>query len=117
MRPTYTLSLRSLDHSPPHSSLTQSLLCTTGANPFPYAAGQEPPAALRDSQVGHLLATMGPAGVGGALLVQPINHRFYHSYLTSVLRDPAHGGVFKGMALLDPSCDDDFLPSFRREDG
>lgn len=53
-----------------------------GEAPFPYAEGQEPAERLRgSSNPGALIAEMDQAGVGGALIVQPINYKFDHSYV------------------------------------
>eukprot|EP00285_Hemiselmis_virescens_P012422 CAMPEP_0173386724 /NCGR_PEP_ID=MMETSP1356-20130122/9310_1 /TAXON_ID=77927 ORGANISM="Hemiselmis virescens, Strain PCC157" /NCGR_SAMPLE_ID=MMETSP1356 /ASSEMBLY_ACC=CAM_ASM_000847 /LENGTH=293 /DNA_ID=CAMNT_0014343067 /DNA_START=180 /DNA_END=1061 /DNA_ORIENTATION=+ len=73
-----------------------------GAAPFPYTTGNEPPAELRkEATVEKLLGEMDKAGVQGALIVQPINHKFDHSYVTRCLTQ--HPTRFKGMCLLDPS--------------
>lgn len=47
-----------------------------------------------------LLATMAASGVGGALIVQPINYEFDHSYVASALA--RHPTKFKGMLLAGP---------------
>ncbi|KAJ0717777.1 putative 2-amino-3-carboxymuconate-6-semialdehyde decarboxylase, metal-dependent hydrolase [Helianthus annuus] len=47
---------------------------------FPYVPGQEP--SIRGN-FDFLLHCMEEAGVDGALIVQPINHKFDHSYVTS----------------------------------
>ena len=88
---------------------------SSGDPPFPWEAGQTPPEALQDSQPPHLLKEMELAGVDGALIVQPINHKFDHSYVTSVLCDDRYAGRFKGMGLLDPACDDDYLLRLKQE--
>jgi len=78
-----------------------------GAPPFPYAAGNEPPEELRkEATVEKLLAEMDEAGVQGCLVVQPINHKFDHSYVSACLSK--HPTRLKGMCLLDPtgSADD-----------
>ncbi|CAJ1940444.1 unnamed protein product [Cylindrotheca closterium] len=69
---------------------------------FPYAEGQDPPESLTDvaSKLA-LLEQMEIAGVGGSLLVQPINHKFDHSYVISAIKE--HPEKFKGMLLHDPS--------------
>jgi len=69
---------------------------------FPYAEGQEPPESL--AEVGcasYLLQSMHESGVDGALIVQPINHKFDHSYVLSAIK--AHPTQFKGMLLHNPS--------------
>lgn len=44
---------------------------------------------------------MEEAGVDGALIVQPINHKYDHSYVSHAVR--RHPSKFKGMMLHDPS--------------
>jgi predicted TIM-barrel fold metal-dependent hydrolase len=74
---------------------------------FPYAEGQVPPESLRDAaSKAALLKKMGCDGsdnplVDGALIVQPINHKFDHSYVMSAIKE--HPDRFKGMLLHDPS--------------
>ena len=48
-----------------------------------------------------LLDAMQEASVSGALIVQPGNHLYDHSYVTSVLR--AHPDKFVGMLLANPT--------------
>ncbi|KAJ1390558.1 hypothetical protein B484DRAFT_459569 [Ochromonadaceae sp. CCMP2298] len=72
-----------------------------GSAPFPYSVGGPPPADLALCNAEHLIAQQTAAKVGGALIVQPINHGFDHSYVQSVLDHPS-GARFKGMCLLDP---------------
>lgn len=72
------------------------------AKSYPYAEGQEPPQKLADrASTLELLKQMDQAGVDGALIVQPINHRFDHSYVEAAMRE--HPSKFKGMLLVDPS--------------
>ncbi|KAG6422434.1 hypothetical protein SASPL_119006 [Salvia splendens] len=52
------------------------------AEKYPYFPGQEP---TLPGHVEFLLECMGQAGVDGALIVQPINHKFDHSYVTRLL--------------------------------
>jgi len=67
---------------------------------FPYA--QDPPDSLKDqASTRALLNQMETAGVDGALIVQPINHRFDHSYVTQAIKE--HPTKFKGMLLHDPA--------------
>jgi predicted TIM-barrel fold metal-dependent hydrolase len=69
---------------------------------FPYADGQDPPKSLADSaSKSALLEKMNAAGVDGSLIVQPINHKFDHSYVISAIEE--HPDRFKGMLLHDPS--------------
>ena len=75
-------------------------------NKFPYAEGQEPPEQLRDkASMSELLAKMKDANVKGALIVQPINHKFDHSYVLNAMKE--HPTKFKGMLLHDPSMSKD----------
>lgn len=67
---------------------------------YPYVPGQEP--SLRGN-FDFLLDCMGEAGVDGALIVQPINHKFDHSYVTSVLKK--HPSKFVGCCLANPAED------------
>ena len=71
---------------------------------FPYADGHPPPEKLRNAgSISALLKQMDEHGVAGALIVQPINHKFDHSYVTHALQ--THPTRFKGMLLHDPSLD------------
>jgi predicted TIM-barrel fold metal-dependent hydrolase len=69
---------------------------------FPYADGQEPPSPLKDAaSTNSLLEQMDTNGVDGALIVQPINHKFDHSYVMNAIEKfPLR---FKGMLLHNPS--------------
>lgn len=73
------------------------------ASKFPYAgADQTPPPQLQDAASPEaLLERMGEAGVDGALIVQPINHKFDHSYVANAMKK--YPDRFKGMLLHDPS--------------
>lgn len=85
------------------------------AEKYPYFPGQEP------SLTGHvdfLLERMEEAGVDGALIVQPINHKFDHSYVTSVLKK--YPSKFVGCCLANPAEDGSGIKEFERlilEDG
>jgi predicted TIM-barrel fold metal-dependent hydrolase len=69
---------------------------------FPYAKGKDPPASLLSlSSKSKLLEQMNANGINGALIVQPINHLFDHSYVISALKE--HPTRFKGMYLHNPS--------------
>jgi len=73
---------------------------------FPYSEGQEPPESLQDgASVKALLQKMDDAKVDGALIVQPINHKYDHSYVANAIKE--HPDRFKGMLLLDPSLNAD----------
>ena len=67
---------------------------------FPYT--QDPPNHLQDlASMDALIDQMNRGGVHGALIVQPINHGFDHTYVRRALEQ--HPDRFKGMLLLDPS--------------
>ncbi|XP_043723704.1 4-sulfomuconolactone hydrolase-like [Telopea speciosissima] len=70
------------------------------ADKYPYFPGQEP---SLPGSVDFLLKCMGEAGVDGALIVQPINHKFDHSLVTSVLKK--YPSKFVGCCLANPSED------------
>lgn len=73
-----------------------------GKDPFPYAEGQAPPERLQlSSSPSVLLREMDNAGVAGALIVQPINYKFDHSYVLDAIGNC--GGRLKGMCLANPS--------------
>jgi len=74
------------------------------AKGFPYT--QDPPDSLKDkASMLELLKQMEENGVDGALIVQPINHKFDHSYVIESIK--SHPDRFKGMLLHDPSLDED----------
>ena len=69
---------------------------------FPFADGQDPPESLAESaSASRLLQQMQDGGIDGALIVQPINHKFDHSYILSAIKE--HPDRLKGMLLHDPS--------------
>ncbi|XP_031490305.1 uncharacterized protein LOC116257568 [Nymphaea colorata] len=70
------------------------------AGEFPYSAGHEP---TLQGDLNFLLKCMEDAGVDGALIVQPINHMFDHSLVTSALR--RHPTKFVGCCLANPADD------------
>lgn len=75
------------------------------ANGFPYAEGQTPPESLRnEASTSALLKRMDDSGVDGALIVQPINHKFDHSYVKNAIQ--TYPTRFKGMLLHDPSLNE-----------
>jgi predicted TIM-barrel fold metal-dependent hydrolase len=53
-----------------------------------------------------LLQLMDAAGVQGALIIQPINYQYDHSYLLDILREPRYQQRFKLMALMDPTLEE-----------
>jgi len=72
---------------------------STGVEPFPWAV--PPPANLAGAATPEvLIAAAKEAGVAGALIVQPANHMYDHSYVTKALRE--HGDFFRGMGLANP---------------
>jgi predicted TIM-barrel fold metal-dependent hydrolase len=72
------------------------------ASGFPYATGQEPPESLSNvASTASLLKKMEENGVDGSLIVQPINHKFDHSYVTQAIQE--YPDKLKGMLLHDPS--------------
>jgi len=77
---------------------------TAESKEFPYL--QDPPGDLRDeASISSLLQQMDHNGVDGALIVQPINHKFDHSYVLKAMKE--HPDRFKGMLLFDPSLDEE----------
>ncbi|CAI8592144.1 unnamed protein product [Vicia faba] len=77
------------------------------ASQFPYSPGQEP---NLPGNVDFLLQCMEEAGVDGALIVQPINHKFDHTYVTSVLKK--YPNKFVGCCLANPAGDGSGLKEF-----
>eukprot|EP00249_Psilotum_nudum_P000288 c11233_g1_i1 orf=26-805(+) len=65
---------------------------------FPYFPGNEPTIV---GSVEVLLQALEESGVDGALIVQPINHKFDHSYVSSVLQ--RYPKKFVGCCLADPT--------------
>lgn len=65
---------------------------------FPYAPGQVPTLA---GSAADLLAVMAEAQVDGALIVQPINHGFDHSYVCHVVNK--YPDTFVGCCLANPT--------------
>ncbi|XP_030956645.1 uncharacterized protein LOC115978894 [Quercus lobata] len=70
------------------------------ADKYPYFPGQE---TTLPGNVDFLLECMAEAGVDGALIVQPINHKFDHSLVTSVLNK--YPTKFVGCCLANPAED------------
>ncbi|PON51864.1 Amidohydrolase-related [Parasponia andersonii] len=67
---------------------------------YPYFPGNEP---TLPGSVDFLLQCMEEADVDGALIVQPINHKFDHSLVTSVLQ--RYPSKFVGCCLANPAED------------
>ncbi|KAL8156916.1 uncharacterized protein LOC141671520 [Apium graveolens] len=70
------------------------------AHKYPYFPGNEP--TVR-GDLDFLLNSMGEAGVDGAMIVQPINHKFDHSFVSSALRE--YPSKFIGCCLANPEED------------
>jgi len=72
------------------------------SNEYPYASGQTPPNSLiNKASAEDLLSCMSDSGVDGALIVQPINHLYDHSYVADTIKKFPE--KFKGMMLHDPT--------------
>jgi predicted TIM-barrel fold metal-dependent hydrolase len=69
---------------------------------YPYAGPEQtPPSQLQNvASPTALLEQMEMAGVDGSLIVQPINHKYDHSYVSDAIK--AYPDKFKGMLLHDP---------------
>jgi len=75
-------------------------LWSTGAEPFPWVA--PPPADLQALATPEAyIAAARDAGVSGALVVQPANHLYDHSYVAKAIRE--HPDFFRGMGLANPT--------------
>jgi len=75
-------------------------LWSTGAAPYPWAVA--PPSDLSTAATAeHYMQQAKAANVAGALVVQPANHMYDHSYVSSALK--AHPDFFKGMCLANPT--------------
>ncbi|XP_039040060.1 4-sulfomuconolactone hydrolase-like isoform X2 [Hibiscus syriacus] len=68
------------------------------ADKYPYFPGQE---STLPGHLDFLFQCMEEASVDGALIVQPINHKFDHSLVTSVLKK--HPTKFVGCCLANPA--------------
>ncbi|XP_022955638.1 uncharacterized protein LOC111457581 [Cucurbita moschata] len=108
--PNFKLNMPFSSSSSPSSSATDGKVIDShlhvwaspqeAAAQYPYFPGQEP------TLTGHLhflLQSMEEAGVDGALIVQPINHKFDHSYVTSVINK--YPNKFVGCCLANPAED------------
>ena len=75
-------------------------LWSTGAPPYPWAA--PPPADLQKAATAEAyLASARAAGVTGALVVQPDNHQYDHSYVEKACKE--NPDFFRGMCLANPT--------------
>ena len=69
---------------------------------YKYEDGQTPPESLKNNaNVLSLLTKMKESNVDGALIVQPINHKYDHSYVLEEAMKK-YPNKFKGMLLHDP---------------
>ena len=69
---------------------------------YQYEDGQTPPESLKNNaNVLSLLTKMKESNVDGALIVQPINHKYDHSYVLEEAMKK-YPTIFKGMLLHDP---------------
>jgi len=87
--------------TPPRAMVIDSHLHVWSST-FQYAPGKEPPPELGDAVASAeaLDASLKAVGADGALVVQPINYEFDHSYVASVLSTHKN---FRGMALANPA--------------
>ena len=88
----------------PRGPRSSTRTCTSGRPPsaYTYAEGKAPPDSLAEvSSAESLLEQFAKAGVDGALVVQPINLEFDHSYVSSVI--DKYPGKFVGCCLADPT--------------
>eukprot|EP00798_Chlamydomonas_sp_ICE-L_P006095 gene6095-2692_t len=80
------------------------------ASKFPYADGKTPIDSLIDRATPTaLLEQMKDAHVDGALIIQPIDHKFDHSYVAAAIKE--YPDKFKGMWLHDPSMNSELALS------
>lgn len=75
-------------------------LWSTGVEPYPWAA--PPPADLQTVATAEAyMKAASAAGVDGALVVQPANHMYDHTYVTKAIKD--NPKFFRGMGLGNPT--------------
>jgi hypothetical protein len=108
--PPRVLSLKSsLVRPAPAHRLGPLQVWSDGRAPYPWAV--EPPPELSSTVTfDKLHATASAAGVAGALIVQPVNHKYDHSYTDAALR--AFPAFYKGMGLVDPSLSPEAAVAF-----
>jgi predicted TIM-barrel fold metal-dependent hydrolase len=71
---------------------------------YPYI--QDPPSSLQDcATVESLLQHMERSNIDGALIVQPINYLYDHSFVINAMKE--HPNKLKGMMLYDPTMTDE----------
>lgn len=101
----HSLSMASSSTSSSRTKIIDSHLHVWGTssdvNSYPFF--QNPPDSLKDSASFDQLVVkhMETKGVDGALIIQPINYKFDHSYVINAIQK--HPTKFKGMLLHDPS--------------
>ena len=73
---------------------------------YPYVSIDQtpPPSLINNASPKALIEQMQSANVDGTLIVQPINHKFDHSYVIHAMKE--YPNLFKGMLLYDPNCND-----------
>ena len=105
--PSSSVNLTSLNMKTIDSHLHIWGTAADAKSSYPYAsADQTPPPSLIDtSSASSLLAQMEENGVDGALIVQPINYKYDHRYVTDAIAE--HPDKLKGMLLLDPSLNEE----------
>ncbi|KAH9627247.1 hypothetical protein KSS87_018523 [Heliosperma pusillum] len=93
--PISTINITTITKSPSHFRTKMSITANVAS-----------PSKVIDSHL-HVWASpqecMEEAAVDGALIVQPINHKFDHSYVTSVLK--RYPSKFSGCCLANPAQD------------
>jgi predicted TIM-barrel fold metal-dependent hydrolase len=72
-----------------------------GVPPFTYDAA--PPPQLLNSQPGDLLQNMAEAGVRMAIITQPINHKYDHSFIQQIINEKNFKRKLKGICLMNPT--------------
>ena len=75
-----------------------------GTAPFPYLNAPPPELQGEASSPKQLLRLMDSSGIQGAVIIQPINYLYDHSYLLDLMKNPQYN-LFKYMALLDPTME------------
>ena len=75
-------------------------LWSCGAEPYQWAV--PPPTNLHGAATAEAyIESARAAGVAGALVVQPANHMYDHTYVSDMLKE--HSGFFRGMGLANPT--------------
>jgi predicted TIM-barrel fold metal-dependent hydrolase len=78
-------------------------LWSNGDAPYPIDIKGIPTELLLQGQPEHLLMKMEAAGIEKAVVVQPINHKYDHSYLLHVLADDRYSKALAGVFLMNPT--------------